>query len=209
MLGLGIWLIETGDTSEQKNYRLQIVNWGNRIIKALIPKHVAPGGYSIALLVGTPKNGTTATTLSFTVLQPPDFKKASTDDGFADPQKSQVDSTSATANDTSADGENSQEQEPPDKPTVVHSDIRNSTLEDLVVEVGTTVKWIQKDSVPHTTTSGRRGDPDMGKLWDSPILSSGDSFGNTFTEVGTFRYFCRVHPITMNATVTVVEDRSG
>jgi plastocyanin len=61
--------------------------------------------------------------------------------------------------------------------------------------VGTTVKWTNKDNVPHTVTSAT-GD------WDSGQLSNGQSFSHTFTQAGTFAYQCTVHP-TMKGTITV------
>jgi len=69
--------------------------------------------------------------------------------------------------------------------------------------VGTTVTWKNEDAAPHTTTAGTS--PSPSGEWDSSILQKGQSFSFTFTEVGTFDYFCTVHPSTMIATVTIVE----
>ncbi len=87
----------------------------------------------------------------------------------------------------------------------VESDIASFTLENLTVEVGTTVTWTQRDGVPHTTTSGVPGEGNEGDVWDSPVLSLGQSFPNTFDQAGTFPYFCKIHPGFMRATITVVE----
>ena len=84
---------------------------------------------------------------------------------------------------------------------VVDVDIRNVAHQDVNVPIGTTVKWTNQDSVPHTTTSGEPNSPSG--VWDSDRLSRGDSFTFTFTEAGAFTYFCRVHPGGMQATVTV------
>jgi plastocyanin len=65
------------------------------------------------------------------------------------------------------------------------------------VPVGTTVKWTNKDNVPHTVTSATRD-------WDSGSLSIGQSFSHTFTQAGTFAYQCTVHP-TMKGTITVTQ----
>ena len=89
----------------------------------------------------------------------------------------------------------------------VQSDIRQFTLPILTVDVGTTVTWTNRDSAPHTATSGTGGLFD-GVSWDSPILGQGDSYSHTFTEVGTFSYTCRVHP-SMSGTVTVVAEGGG
>ena len=68
---------------------------------------------------------------------------------------------------------------------------------DLEVEVGTTVQWVNRDSAPHTVTS----DPG-GEAFQSGKLDEGDAFTFTFTETGTFEYFCEFHP-DMEGTVIV------
>ncbi|MCH8207159.1 MAG: cupredoxin domain-containing protein [Chloroflexi bacterium] len=86
--------------------------------------------------------------------------------------------------------------------TDISADIRNSTHRTFEVPVGTTVTWTNSDRVQHTTTSGTPGD-ETG-VWTSDFLQQGDSFSFTFDQPGTFQYFCKVHPQTMQATVTVV-----
>ena len=89
-------------------------------------------------------------------------------------------------------------------PTPVTSNIQDFKLEDLVISVGTTVTWVNQDGVPHTTTSGTPGPPvTLTGLWGSDFLLNGQSFSFTFNEPGEFKYFCRVHPTLMSATVTV------
>jgi plastocyanin len=56
----------------------------------------------------------------------------------------------------------------------------------LVIGAGTTVKWANKDEVQHTATS------DTG-LWDSGYLAKGDKFSLTFSEPGTYPYYCIPH----------------
>ncbi len=68
--------------------------------------------------------------------------------------------------------------------------------------VGTEVVWVNQDAAPHTTTSGTPSE--VANIWTSGNLSQGDSFSVTFTKLGSFPYFCRIHP-SMTATVTVVE----
>ncbi len=101
----------------------------------------------------------------------------------------------------------------PDTPVPVatlQSDIVGFQLEDLVVTVGargtrgTRVTWTNQDPAAHTTTSGSRGDSTG--VWDSETLPQASSFSFTFTEEGTFQYFCRLHPTSMNSTVTVVPE---
>ena len=88
-------------------------------------------------------------------------------------------------------------------PKEIRSNIFSFTLEDLTVPVGTTVTWVNQDGVQHTTTSGTLDNPTG--VWDSPLLSKGDTFSHTFTKAGVYPYFCRPHSSFMKATVTVVE----
>ena len=90
---------------------------------------------------------------------------------------------------------------------MIVTDIVNFTLADLTVPVGTTVLWTQLDAASHTTTSGTPGDTTG--LWDSGTLSRNQTFTHTFTEEGSFPYFCRIHPGSMQATVEVVADTEG
>jgi plastocyanin len=82
--------------------------------------------------------------------------------------------------------------------------------------VGDTVTWINKDSQPHTVTSGTNGQPD-GKFDSSPNLSPlmapQQTFSYTFEEEGEFPYYCALHP-NMIGTVNVaivdpVDDESS
>lgn len=67
----------------------------------------------------------------------------------------------------------------------------------LVVKVGTTVTWTNRDTDAHTVTSQGNGGP-----LNSSALSTGQSFSYTFTKPGTYSYLCTIHPF-MTATVTV------
>lgn len=72
---------------------------------------------------------------------------------------------------------------------------------------GDTIKRTVTGSV-HTTTSGQPGGQDG--IWDTQgFLSTGQSFEFTFTEAGTFPYFCRVHGSIMTGTVNVIEGSAG
>lgn len=63
----------------------------------------------------------------------------------------------------------------------------------LEISVGTTVLWENVDNTMHTATSGN---PDSGAdgTFDSDILSAGDTFEFTFTDAGTYDYYCILHP---------------
>jgi plastocyanin len=63
--------------------------------------------------------------------------------------------------------------------------------ESLDISVGDTVLWINKSSIPHTTTSGANGVSDG--LWNSGTMAPGDSFTHVFPTAGTFPYFCAIH----------------
>ncbi|MDT0322655.1 cupredoxin domain-containing protein [Streptomyces millisiae] len=73
----------------------------------------------------------------------------------------------------------------------------------LTVSVGDTVTWVNNDSAPHNvvTTSGPAA-------LESGTLETGDSWSFTFTEAGTYEYYCSIHP-NMTAAITVVEGDGG
>jgi nitrite reductase (NO-forming) len=77
---------------------------------------------------------------------------------------------------------------------------------ELTVTVGTTVRWVNQDPIAHTVTAGTVegsvGSPDG--RFDSGFLNLGEAFRFTFTEPGTYQYFCIPHPW-MQGTVTVTE----
>ncbi len=66
----------------------------------------------------------------------------------------------------------------------------------LTVKVGSTVVWVNKDTVTHTVTSS------SGSLFDSGYLPDGFVFKWTFTQVGTYQYYCNIHP-SMTGTILV------
>ncbi len=57
----------------------------------------------------------------------------------------------------------------------------------ITVPVGTTVTWTNKDNSEHTVTF------DNG-LINMRLISRGAFFNYTFTEVGTFTFYCEPHP---------------
>jgi glucose/arabinose dehydrogenase/plastocyanin len=60
------------------------------------------------------------------------------------------------------------------------------------VKPGDTVTWIQKDVIPHTSTSGSNGTPDG--IWNSGMLNLEQTFSRTFETPGVFPYYCAPHP---------------
>jgi len=77
---------------------------------------------------------------------------------------------------------------------------------EITVDVGATVTWSNDDTLPHTVTSGDLGvDPDdVGTVFDSSLLMADDTFEHTFDTVGTYPYFCIVHP--WMAGVVIVQE---
>jgi len=70
------------------------------------------------------------------------------------------------------------------------------------IAVGTTVQWVWVSGI-HSTTSGTCAagcTPDGN--WDSGA-GSGMTFSKTFSQAGTFPYFCTVHGAAMTGTVVV------
>jgi plastocyanin len=65
----------------------------------------------------------------------------------------------------------------------------------LTVSPGTTVRWTNKDDVPHTVVSSE-------KAFKSSALDTDQEFTFTFAQPGTYSYFCSLHP-KMTATVVV------
>ncbi|HZQ27948.1 MAG TPA: plastocyanin/azurin family copper-binding protein [Acidimicrobiales bacterium] len=82
----------------------------------------------------------------------------------------------------------------------------------LKVAKGVTVTWTNQDDITHTVTSGKRdyAPGDTGKvtaehrdgLFDFTLDGKGKAAKFTFTNAGTFHYFCSRHP-GMEADVVV------
>ena len=78
---------------------------------------------------------------------------------------------------------------PSPTPTITEVKISGFTFIPAIVTVsaGSTVTWTNQDSAPHTVTSET-------DLFDSGRLSINDSSSYTFTDRGTFSYYCKIHP---------------
>lgn len=63
----------------------------------------------------------------------------------------------------------------------------------LNISVGTTVLWDNVDNTMHTATSGNPDDGVDG-VFDSDILSAGDTYQFTFADAGNYDYYCILHP---------------
>jgi amicyanin len=70
---------------------------------------------------------------------------------------------------------------------VVTIDNFTFTAPELTVAVGTTVKWVNHDDIPHNVVN-------KDKLFRSKVLDTDDSYSFTFASAGTYDYFCGLHP---------------
>ncbi|AFS83134.1 multicopper oxidase domain-containing protein [Candidatus Nitrosopumilus sediminis] len=55
------------------------------------------------------------------------------------------------------------------------------------IQVGDTITWTNKDNSVHTVTSNDG-------LFDSGMMMPGDTFDQTFEDVGLYEYYCMLHP---------------
>jgi plastocyanin len=69
------------------------------------------------------------------------------------------------------------------------------------VAVGATITWTNKDGIAHTVTSGAPGSPSG--AFDSGNMAGGATFSHTFSQAGTFPYYCGIHGAMMTGTITV------
>lgn len=93
--------------------------------------------------------------------------------------------------------------------TRAHATQSNSPAKSVAIEIdnfkfgivtidvakGTIVTWTNRDDVPHTVVSST-------KLFKSPPLDTDEKFSYTFTDAGTFEYYCSLHP-RMTGTIVV------
>ena len=84
----------------------------------------------------------------------------------------------------------------PTSPLEIHHFAYQPTT--VTVAPGTTVRWMNHDEETHTVTSSTG-------LFASPGLDLDETFEHTFTQPGTYTYFCALHPH-MRATVVVKGD---
>lgn len=100
--------------------------------------------------------------------------------------------------------------------TVQMTDQLRFVPEDLTVQAGQTVTWVNKSAIPHTTTADpaqnpvAQDHPEYAQLpsganpWDSGMIQPGESFSYTFTTPGDYHYFCTPHILSaMRGTISV------
>jgi len=69
--------------------------------------------------------------------------------------------------------------------------------QDVTINVGESVTWINRDPVGHTATSDAQG------VFDTGVIAPGGNKTVSFAVAGTYAYHCSIHP-TLKGTVTVV-----
>jgi plastocyanin len=78
-----------------------------------------------------------------------------------------------------------------DQPSAANAEITIDNFsfgpETLKVSVGTTVTWTNRDDIPHTVVS-------TDGVFKSKVRDTDEKFSYTFTQAGTYPYFCSVHP---------------
>ena len=71
--------------------------------------------------------------------------------------------------------------------TDVKIDNFSFTPNTLTVSAGTTVRWTNRDDIPHTVVSDDN-------TFKSNALDTDDVFSFKFTKPGSYSYFCSLHP---------------
>src|ERR1700731_3467775 len=74
-----------------------------------------------------------------------------------------------------------------DATNVITIDNFTFSPKELTVAVGTTVKWVNHDDIPHLIVEKKT-------IFRSKALDTDDSYSFTFTSAGDFDYFCGLHP---------------
>jgi len=70
---------------------------------------------------------------------------------------------------------------------LVHVDNFTFTPEEITINRGTTVTWVNDDDIPHAIAASN-------KAFRSKAIDSEEKFSLTFNEPGTYEYFCSLHP---------------
>ena len=74
-----------------------------------------------------------------------------------------------------------------DATNVVTIDNFTFSPKEITVAVGTTIKWVNHDDIPHTVV-------EKNTTFRSKALDTDDSYSFTFASAGSFDYFCGLHP---------------
>jgi plastocyanin len=84
---------------------------------------------------------------------------------------------------------------PPAAEIAVKIDNFSFSPDTITVPAGSTVRWTNRDDIPHTVV-------DNNKAFKSSVLDTDEEFTYKFSKPGTYVYFCSLHP-KMTAKVVV------
>jgi plastocyanin len=87
-------------------------------------------------------------------------------------------------------------------------ELRTFRFRDPAIEItaGDAVRWINRDAIAHTVTSGTPDRPDS--LFEGRLEHAGAGFAHRFDRAGTYPYFCARHRF-MRGHVRVVPHPNG
>jgi amicyanin len=69
----------------------------------------------------------------------------------------------------------------------VHIDNFTFAPQEITITRGTTLTWVNDDDIPHTIAA-------TNQAFRSKAMDTEQMFSFTFTEPGTYEYFCSLHP---------------
>jgi len=70
----------------------------------------------------------------------------------------------------------------------------------ITIKVGSVVVWVNRSDGKHTITSN----PGAPSAFDTTSnITQGQTFALVFMMPGVYHYHCKIHPVTMQATITV------
>ena len=73
---------------------------------------------------------------------------------------------------------------------------RSFNPDEILINKGETITWINEEEIPHTITS-------KGKILFDSLLKQNEDFTYQFNKVGTFEFECTLHPW-MHGTINVI-----
>jgi amicyanin len=71
--------------------------------------------------------------------------------------------------------------------TAIKIDNFTFTPATVTVAAGSTIRWTNRDDIPHNVVS-------EDKSFKSKAMDTDEQFSYTFTKPGTYSYFCSIHP---------------
>ena len=78
-----------------------------------------------------------------------------------------------------------------DQPAAANAEVKIDNFsfgpQTVTVPVGAMVTWVNRDDIPHTVVS-------TDGVFKSKVRNTDEKFSYTFTEAGTYPYYCSVHP---------------